>query len=196
MLINSLGIYSTSLWLLIPNLVLNYCKKFIKQPTVGSLHNFKSGCHKMTNTAVTEHYPRLGLFAALIYWAVSCEGGWGLRSNAKISQTWSDINLVTAWPRSSSLCALSLVMAALFTARLQISGSLSHLCSQSPRHSRIGGEYSGNQWVVGISQNSWCDSWEAALVSSFWVEFVFLWCIFTNFVFGMKNVFQESIILI
>ena len=75
-LINSLGIYSTSLWLL--NLVLNWCKKFIKQPTVCSLHNLKSDCHKMTNTAVTEHYPRLGLFAALIYWAVSCEGGWGV----------------------------------------------------------------------------------------------------------------------
>ena len=73
-LINSLGIYSTSLWLL--NLVLNWCKKFIKQPTVCSLHNLKSGCHKMTNTAVTEHYPRLGLFAALIYGAVSCEGCW------------------------------------------------------------------------------------------------------------------------
>ena len=28
----------------------------------------------MTNTAVTEHYPRLGLFAALIYGAVPCEG--------------------------------------------------------------------------------------------------------------------------
>ena len=69
-LINSLGIYSTSLWLL--NLVLNWCKKFIKQPTVCSLHNLKSDCHKMTNTAVTEHYPRLGLFAALIYGAVSC----------------------------------------------------------------------------------------------------------------------------
>ena len=52
-----------------------------------------------------------------------------LRSNAKISQTWSDINLVTAGPRSSSLSALSRVMAALFTASLQISsaGSFSHL---------------------------------------------------------------------
>ena len=82
----------------------------------------------MTNTAVTEHYPRLGLFAALIYRAQYLVRGM-LRSNAKISQTWSDINLVTAGPRSSHLSALSRVMAALFTASLQISsaGSFSHL---------------------------------------------------------------------
>ena len=46
----------------------------MKQPTVCSLHNLKFASHKMTNTAVTEHYPRLGLFAALIYGAVLCEG--------------------------------------------------------------------------------------------------------------------------
>ena len=86
----------------------------------------------MTNTAVTEHYPRLGLFAALIYRAHYLVRGM-LRSNAKISQTWSDINLVTAGPRSSSLSALSLVMPALFTASLQISsvGSFSHFSSQT-----------------------------------------------------------------
>ena len=187
-LINSLGIYSTSLWLL--NLVLNWCKKFIKQPTVCSLHNLKSDCHKMTNTGVTEHYPRLGLFAALNYGAESCEVCWGWTEEQR--QDFPNMERhKPCYSRAKVFLPLGIISGNGSSVSKYLAWGQSHT-SQTLRHSWMGGESSGSQWVVGISQNSCHNSWEAALVRGFWVEFVFLWCIFTNFVFEMRIVFRKT----
>ena len=171
-------------------LVLNWCKKFIKQPTVCSLHNLKSDCHKMTNTAVTEHYPRLGLFAALNYGAVYWEGCWDWTEEQR--QDFPNMERhKPCYSRAKVFLPLGIISGNGSFVSKYLAWGHSHT-SQTLRHSWMGGESSGSQWVVGISQNSCHDSWEAALVSSFWVEFVFLWCIFTNFVFEMRIVFRKT----
>ena len=110
-----------------------------------------------------------------------------LRSDAKFYQTWSHINLVTAGAKVLPLGIISSNVSALFTASSRLSQTLTPLNTQQSRLERRESSGSGSQEFHG-TQNSW----EAALVTSFWVKFVLLWCIFTNLVFEIRNVSSRN----